>query len=1318
MKKGKKQTKMILIMFIVIVIVLVLYNICKNTKVSIESSNANQINRVVLNESNCNSTTENNITKIEKYNGNADTIIINENIISGDSLKIDSEAFLECSNLSNILIDKKLIIEEIKLENYEINNNYYDEQYVLYSNTQEYSEAYKKYLQLSEEEKNNLAIIPDKYDIPMSVIYTQSMEENYNLTEIEEIEIPESFDLRDKINIEVENQGSSEICYTFASLTSVETNLALKHNDYVDLSESHLATFSYGLKGGSFVHADHKYYRERIGPVYQDEWPSEMGIPAKRYVEKTVSLPTINKINAYTQEELNTARKMIKKHIMEYGSLYASIASNMVKNDDNLYVLNTKFSDLPDHAVSIIGWDDNFSKENFPINLKPNKDGAYLALNSWGESWGDNGCFWISYEDCWVESALKGTISVDTCQENMKIQNVIITDKSDNKEISYKIDKGTNAQIEINVNINEILNNNQFTIDFISPKGENITNKIKVLGNQIEDKKSKILLELDTSELDTGEYIINVRYEDEIMSIPIRIKIDTFDFKIKEDGTINITGFYDNDKKIIIPDEFLGYTVTGIEKNAFINNNLESITIYDNIKQIGENIVDSSVIIYGKTGSYVEQYAAENGYIFIDVNKKIIEGQGWYFDGEDDKLYILENTTAKEYDYLKKVIKKVDVKNSAKEIFGAQFKEYEQLEEVTLPNTITTIGPQAFSKCYNLEAINLPTNITKIEWKTFEECESLKNISIPEEVTTIGNAAFSGCISLQNIKIPSGVKVISDSTFYKCSSLESVDIPKGLTSIESSAFLYCINLQKINIPEGLNYLGDMAFYQCTSLNEFDIPLSLNSIGGNAFYGCILNNVIQVGTSEIELPNIIKKAVSSGDILNCGSGISILNGKLNTSTNKLEITPRHGEIVISITSGKLNGLKLSIIVSGEIEYSTYEWTSEPVKASLCIGKGEKVVNNNGETVYKFLENGEFEFEYINIKGENKKVTAKVENIDKKLPEITTKSNKNEQGFIENITAEISDEQSGVWSKTSIGYAWSTSNTIKPTNWKMVDLPVFNDGTQKVLFEIDVNGLAGKYYLWIYKNAFYDMASNGFEKVTDLVSNEPYYLGTEPILQSIQIAEPPTTTRYVEGENFKVDGMKVVAMYHNGSSKEITEYEVVDGQNLSIEKSFVTISYTENEITEVVTQKIEVKATEIQINAEKYNINMKEAYISNIQPGTTIQEIKTHIKTNAAEVKILNKNSQELTCEEIVGTGMTLQLKLKDKIQNMILVVRGDINCDAKVTLSDMVSLNKHRLNKTKLQKINAMAANVNDDQVVDFKDLIKINKYRLNKIKEL
>ena len=187
------------------------------------SFNGEVSNIVILAENNCEITTENNKTILEKYNGNADKVIIDKSVILGDTLSIDPKAFLECGNLSSILIDKTIANEKIKIENFEKKDEYIDEKYVEYKTTQQYSESYNQYLNLSEEEKNKIGIIPNKYDIPINAIYTSSMQKNYNVSEIEEKQLPEKFDLRDVIDIKVENQGTSPICYAFASLTAVYT---------------------------------------------------------------------------------------------------------------------------------------------------------------------------------------------------------------------------------------------------------------------------------------------------------------------------------------------------------------------------------------------------------------------------------------------------------------------------------------------------------------------------------------------------------------------------------------------------------------------------------------------------------------------------------------------------------------------------------------------------------------------------------------------------------------------------------------------------------------------------------------------------------------------------------------------------------------------------------------------------------------------------------------------------------------------------------------------------------------------------------------
>lgn len=1138
----KKRSKMLLIIILTTIIVTGIF-VYNNFKVEKDSY------IVTLNESNCTIKVENNIPTIQRYAGSADTIIIDKEVLQVENVEIRNNAFLECGNLDTILIDRAFTSNVFEIENFKINAESENKKYVEYKNIQKVSASYEQYQQLSDKEKSKLEIIPEKYDIPMSVLYSENIIQNYN---VDETNIPEKFDLRDKINIKVENQGNLGICYAFTSLTSVETNLALIHNDNVDLSEAHLAVNTYGVTaGGSFITADNKYYKDKIGPVYETDW-SNQNITARKYVKKTVSLPTINKSYTYTQEEILAARKLVKTHIMKYGSLYASISSTIKRNEDGVYVLNAKFADLQNHAVSIIGWDDNFSKDNFPLNNRPNSDGAYLAVNSWGKQWGDNGCFWISYEDNWVEANLKGVIEVDTCQEKMNIENMIITNKNENKEISYKIAKGINAQVELDINVNEIINNQQqVEIEVISPDAKNIVNELDVLGNQIENNKCKISLGVNTSRLALGEYTIKLKYDDEVLVIPIIINAEPFDFIISENNTINITGYYGKDKNVIIPKDIYGMPVTGIAKQVFINNDIESITIYENITEIGENIIDESVIIFGNTGTYVEQYATNYGYTFIDLNNKVTQGKGWYFDAEKNKLSISENSINKEYDYLKKVIYKLEIQNPVQEIYSSQFEGYKNLEEVILADSITSIGENAFSECYNLRTINIPVNITKLKQQTFYYCKKLENIVLPEDLTEIGVGAFHSCTNLQNINIPNSVKVI----------------------------------------------GDYAFYACTSLQDIDISKDLTTIGNYAFYGCVLEKVTEIGSNEVELPDIVKRALTSGDILNCGTGISVSKGNISEDKTKLIIPPECGEIIITISAGKLNGMKISIIVSGVIEYSTKEWTSDYVIAKLYIGKKEYVLNNEGDTVYKFVENGEFEFEYIDINGENKKVIAKVENIDKTLPAIIGTENKNEQGFTESITATISDEQAGLWSKSSIGYAWSMSDETKPTDWIDVEIPTFSNGTKSASFIINTDRLAGEYYLWIYKNAFYDMVSNGFEKQWDLISNEPYYLGNEPILKEIQIVEPIGTMTYVEGETFKKEGMKVIAKYHNGSEKDVTEYIVVDEQPLTVDMTYVTISYTENNRTKTIQQNINVIPKQSIISFTIKQLPNKLEYIQN-------------------------------------------------------------------------------------------------------------------------
>ncbi len=279
-----------------------------------------------------------------------------------------------------------------------------------------YTDDYKKYEEMDEKEKEKLDVIPRKEDIPFDVIEDMDSGDE---------SIPEKFNLRDVINIKVENQGVFGLCWDFASMKSLETFMSLnKLGDY-DFSEIHVdyltSNLLYGNRnvhgGGNF--SEFEKYLALSGVVLEsdaqykdydkDGYSKFLSLNEVYNVTNTISFPSLTKDNGVSDKsdkQISDFRNLVKKHIMKNGSLYAVIDSSKI-NSGNLYCGDECFTD---HSISIVGWDDNYSKDNFKD--KPIHDGAYIALNSWGTGFGDNGYFYISYDDQTVERELSGVLSV------------------------------------------------------------------------------------------------------------------------------------------------------------------------------------------------------------------------------------------------------------------------------------------------------------------------------------------------------------------------------------------------------------------------------------------------------------------------------------------------------------------------------------------------------------------------------------------------------------------------------------------------------------------------------------------------------------------------------------------------------------------------------------------------------------------------------------------------------------------------------------------------------------------------------------------
>ena len=160
---------------------------------------------------------------------------------------------------------------------------------------------------------------------------------------------------------------------------------------------------------------------------------------------------------------------------------------------------------------------------------------------------------------------------------------------------------------------------------------------------------------------------------------------------------------------------------------------------------------------------------------------------------------------------------------------------------VVIPNTVTSIGTNAFQGCQNLTNVTIGTGVTNIEDEAFAYCGSLTNVTIPNSVILIGAYAFVGCNNLTSVTIGTNVTSINADAFYECP-LTSVTIPNSVTNIGAGAFWDCTSLSSLTIGTKVASIGNSAFSYCTNLTSVAMPSSVRSIGDWAFDGTRLTNV--------------------------------------------------------------------------------------------------------------------------------------------------------------------------------------------------------------------------------------------------------------------------------------------------------------------------------------------------------------------------------------------------------------------------------------------------------------------------------------------
>lgn len=200
-------------------------------------------------------------------------------------------------------------------------------------------------------------------------------------------------------------------------------------------------------------------------------------------------------------------------------------------------------------------------------------------------------------------------------------------------------------------------------------------------------------------------------------------------------------------------------------------------------------------------------------------------------------------------------LKSITIPDSVIEIGDYAFDRCSSLESVTVGKSVEEFGKRCFRECTNLKtvfynAVNAKTNSNIFtNYYPFYDCTAIEKCVFSSDVETIPKYLFYKSTALTDVVFGSNIKSIGTYAFYGCSNLNFTSLPKTLTSIGSYAFYGCSSLSSCSLPNNLETIGGSAFRNCSSITSVSIPQNVKSIGSLAFSGC--TNLAEVSILNAE-----------------------------------------------------------------------------------------------------------------------------------------------------------------------------------------------------------------------------------------------------------------------------------------------------------------------------------------------------------------------------------------------------------------------------------------------------------------------------------
>ena len=282
----------------------------------------------------------------------------------------------------------------------------------------------------------------------------------------------------------------------------------------------------------------------------------------------------------------------------------------------------------------------------------------------------------------------------------------------------------------------------------------------------------------------------------------------------------------------------------------------------------GDSSSENGISLY-RASNYAQIYGDGDGMFYDDsVNFVIENGVLKKYNGWQTFVEIPDTVTSIGDEAFKNNTSMVSVSipDSVKSIGDSAFYGCTSLLGVVIPDSVEKTGRCAFQKCSKLASAYLPVNekFTVINTGTFYECMSLKEIIVPDNIVKIEFDAFYNCRNLKNIDLSKNLITVGYNVFGNCKSISKIEIPKSLKNFDSTwgsgtntkygVFGGCSNLKTVKFEEGSTIVCPALFMGCDGIEEIELPDTIAKIGNSAFKSCKNLNKVIISESVTEIDN--------------------------------------------------------------------------------------------------------------------------------------------------------------------------------------------------------------------------------------------------------------------------------------------------------------------------------------------------------------------------------------------------------------------------------------------------------------------------------